>query len=388
MAARPTQELLAPSAPPRRWRAWARLGMRSLAAGLLVPILIAAVAEGFARLRFLPSIGSVLEHEPYRKLVLTQAPRGIQTPTAFTTNRWGMRGGEPPRDWSRWDTWIAMGSSTTLCYHLDDHKTWPYLLQERLQEKMPLTWVGNAGQDGVTSNSGVYFMDNVIRRLRPDGVLLLVGGSDLALAFSDDRRERGSPYDRAFEKRMDRELDKTSVRERFRLYRAWKLRQRRLAAYPDTLAQSAHKSRFPAPLSAPEDSLPADSLIAGPLQRFGQNLLRMQALANGLGIRAVFLTHPYLYGADSAWAARESRTVELNQRDYRISAATERALLDRFNAATLSLCAAHRLECFDLAPLIPNDSLHFYDEGHFTEKGAALAAEKIAGYLLEHPVGP
>ena len=366
---------------PRALRVYVRIAV-VLALG---PVVLAALAEGFARLRFLPSIGAVLEQEPYRKLVLLQAPRGIQTPTAFSTNRWGMRGGEPPREWKQWNTWIAIGSSTTLCYALDDRKTWPYLLQERLQEKAPLTWVGNAGQDGATTKSSVHFMETVIRKLRPDAIVLLTGASDLALTFADERRERGSPYDRAFEIRMAREVDKHSIRERFRLYRAWKLRQRRLASYPDTLRQAAHQSRFPAPLTAPEDSLPADSLVAPGLAGYQANLLRIQALAAEMGVRALFLTQPALFGSDSIWAMRESRTIEFRQREYRVSAATERRLMDHYNAVLLDLCAAGHIECFDLAPAIPNDSAYFYDEGHFTEKGAALTAERISAYILAHP---
>lgn len=150
---------------------------------------------------------------------------------------------------------------------------------------------------------------------------------------------------------------------------------------PVTLDQAANPSRFPAPLAAPEDSIHADSLLAKPLEAFRRNILRIQALSRKMDIRVLFMTHPYLYGTDSNWAGRESRTLEYRQRDYRISAATERRLLDRFNEELLGLCAANRLECLDLAPLIPNDSLHFYDEGHFTEQGAALAAEKIAAYI-------
>ena len=365
-----------------RLRSKIRLTARILAALFLATLVAAGLTEGFARLRFLPSIGSVLEHEPYKKLILRQAPRGVAGPTTFTTNRWGMRGGEPPRDWSRWDTWIAIGSSTTVCYHLDDRKTWPYLLQGLLQQGNPRTWIGNAGQDGVTSRAESYFMEKVVSRVQPDAVLYMAGVSDLALSFSDDRRENSSPYDRAFEKRIDREMDKRSVRERSRLYRAYKLRQRRQASAPVTVDQAANPSRFPAPLAAPEDSINADSLLAKPLEAFSRNILRIQALSRKMDIRVLFMTHPYLYGTDSSWAGRESRTLEYRQRDYRISAATERRLLDRFNEELLGLCAANRLECLDLAPLIPNDSLHFYDEGHFTEQGAALAAEKIAAYIL------
>jgi hypothetical protein len=364
-----------------------RLAARLLAILILALLLAAGLTEGFARLRFLPSIGSVLEHEPYKKLILNQAPRGIAVPTAFTTNRWGMRGGEPPRDWSRWETWIAIGSSTTLCYHLDDKKTWPYLLQVMLQRENPRTWIGNAGQDGVTTRASSYFMEKVVSRVRPDAVLFMAGGSDMALSFSDDRRENSCPYDHAFEKRIDREMDKSSVRERSRLYRAYKLRQRRLLSATVILEQPLHKSRFPAPLAAPEDTVSADSLLANPLESFRRNILRIHAQGRKTGTRILFLTNPYLFGTDSAWAGLEARTLEYRQRDYHISAATEAGLLDRFNRELLGLCSANRMECLDLAPLIPKDSLHFYDEAHFTELGAAVAAEKIAAHILGNPTG-
>src|SRR3954470_5781193 len=85
---------------------------------LAVPALILGLAECAARRCFLPAIGSVMESDPYKRIILKQAPRGIVTPTTLSTNRWGMRGDEPPRDWEDWNTLFAVGSSTTLCYHL------------------------------------------------------------------------------------------------------------------------------------------------------------------------------------------------------------------------------------------------------------------------------
>jgi hypothetical protein len=107
----------------------------------------------------------------------------------------------------------------------------------------------------------------------------------------------------------------------------------------------------------------------------------MGARARELGVRAVFLTHPGAYGRDSLWKTREARTLRIGGRDYRISAATERSLLDRFNAALLEVCASARLECFDLAARIPPDSTYFYDEGHLTDAGAELAAAALAAWL-------
>ncbi len=386
----------APRRPRRsRKRTLGLVCVIAIAAAAISPFALAVLAEGYARINCLPAIGSVLERDPYKTLILTDSPRGITPPTTLSTNRWGMRGDEPPRDWYRWDTFIAVGSSTTLCYSLDDHKTWPYLIQQRLQAARKLqgrsprpVWVGNAGQDGVTTVSSALLMDVVIRRLHPTVVLLMVGASDAALSFSDERREGGSPYDRAFEKRIAREMDKTSLKERSRLFREYNLWKRRNAHDVTTLAKAAHASRFPVPLSAPEEAVPIDSLLLGPEAGFAANILRIHELAGDMGTRDIFLTQPCLFGNDSSWAARESRSVQFHGRDYTISAATDRRILDRFNARLLKLCGAHHLECFDLAPLVPNDSLNFYDEAHFTEAGAAQVADAVSGYLLSHPNVP
>jgi hypothetical protein len=103
--------------------------------------------------------------------------------------------------------------------------------------------------------------------------------------------------------------------------------------------------------------------------------------AQALGIRVLFLTQPSLHGSDDAWAGREARVLQVEGRTHRISAATERRLLDLYNRELLSLCSGRGWECLDLAALIPPDSLYFYDAVHFNDSGAALAADAIAGYL-------
>lgn len=355
---------------------------------LTTPILILFVAEFAARIMLPPAIGPVLDSEPYTHLILTEAPRGITLPTRFTSNRWGMRSEDPPEVWAEWDTFIALGSSTTLCYHLDDVKTWSHLLEARLRARNPNTWVGNAGQEGVTAVSGALFAETLLPKLRPRVLLLMVGGTDVALSFSDEKRERGSPYDRGFQIRLENEASKTSWQERSRLVREYHLRRRRISGETATLDKSLHQSRFPAPLQIPEDRMPIDSIVQSPLAGFIGHVLRIRTLAADAGVRAVFITQPYLYGTDSTWSQREARTIEYRGTEYRISAATERGLLDRFNSTLLGLCRDKGMECLDLASQIPSDSVHFYDEGHFTETGAALAADKIADYFLREPKTP
>lgn len=350
----------------------------SLFSALSALVVLAEIAA--RRIITVPYLPSVLEKDPFHSVVMDSAPRGIQVPVRVTANRWGMRGEEPPRDWEGWETWVALGSSTTLCGHLDDARTWPARLQARLREGRAEVWVGNAGQDGVTAGSGVMLMDGVIARLRPDGVLALVGAGDMALSFHDDRRRRGSLHDQALRRRLASADWEGGWREVSPLLREREAR-RRLRQARTLVVEPTHRTWFPPPLAVPEDALPPLDVLLPSLPSFRENVLRMGDRARGLGARAVFLTHPGAYGTDSAWKAREARTLRIEGRDYRISAATERALLDRFNAVLLEACAFARLECFDLAARIPPDTAYFYDEGHFTDAGADRVAREVAAWL-------
>lgn len=354
------------------------LWLLSLASALLA--LAVLVEIGARQLITIPRLPPVLEKDPFHSVVMDSAPRGVRVPVRVTANRWGMRGEEPPPDWEGWETWVAIGSSTTLCSHLDDARTWPARLQARLREGKAEVWVGNAGQDGVTSGAGVMLMESVIPRLRPDGVLAMAGASDMVQSFYDDRRKRGSPHDQALQRRLARADWAGTWREASPLLREREVRRRMRKAR--TLAvRPTHRTWFPPPLAGPEDSLPPLDVLLPSLPPFRENVLRMGALAREQGVRAVFLTHPGVYGGDSLWRSREARTLRIDGVAYRISAATEHALLDRFNAALLEACASARLECFDLAARIPRDSAYFYDEGHLNDAGAARVADEVAAWL-------
>ncbi len=367
-----------------------RVAAACLFAALLLAGVSMAVYLSYNFHRFTPMLGLgwVFESGPYANFTLETAPKGVSVPAHRSTNGWGMRGDEPPRNWEDWNTVIAIGSSTTLCANLDDRHAWPFRLQEKLAARFLRTWIGNAGQDGVTAKSAATMMDQVIRKLRPKTVLWLAGGSDLALCFSDSRREGGSPYDKAFDNRLRLAMQPKSAKETFSLYRECLLWKRRQAGKRTIGIQASHKNFFPPKLESPEDPLPPDSLLLASLPQFRDQVLRVHALALEMGVRIVFITQPLAYGTGPEWAAREARTVEFHRREYRISAATERRLQDRFNSALLSLCVADKMECLDLAAQIPPDTTSFYDQGHFNDAGADRAAEKIAQYLLSYPSPP
>ena len=79
------------------------------------------------------------------------------------------------------------------------------------------------------------------------------------------------------------------------------------------------------------------------------------------------------------WVRRES------QPSGYLSAADLAIAMDTFNRELLSVCAHDRMECFDLASMVPKDTTAFYDDAHFNEGGARIVADLLADYLSSKP---
>lgn len=369
-----------PSVPARK----ARTRLMAVCLAVVLAALLAA-AEAWARQRTAHArLAGAFERGAYTRILILNPPGGSAEPARFTTNRWGMRGEDPPADWEAWDTWLALGSSTTLCLYQDDSLAWPARLQTRLRAARPRTWVGNAGVDGSTVVSLGALLDTVAREAAPKGLLILPGGPDMPHDLSDDRHGPNL-FDEALFRRLSRLGDPPpGWRDRFGLGRLSHRRKTRFV--PDS---SGHRPWEPPALAAPEGPLPPlDSLLPS-LPAYRASLGRMGALARALGMRAVFLTQPIGYGTDPAWAKREARVVSLRGRELHLSCATERRLRDAYNAALLAVCAADSLECFDLSARMSGEPRWFYDGSHFSDAGSERAAALIADYLLRAaPIRP
>lgn len=362
-----------------------------LLAALGAAALSLGMAERNARAHFPhPRVSLAFERGAYHRVLVADPPAGAAGPARVSTNWWGMRGDDPPADWAAHETWIAVGSSSTLCAYLDDARTWPARLQAALNAGDPgrRAWVGNAGEDGLTSAALAGLAEKVVGTVRPRGLIVLPGGPDMIQNFSDDRRERPNPYDAAFARRLARLDGEPGLADRVGLWRAWREWRRARADGPWVPDRSGHAAWNPPPLMVPEDSLPPMDRLLPFLPAYRDNLRKLAATARAQGVRAVFLTHPTAFGTDGEWRLREARILRIEGCEYRISAATERRLRDLYNAALLEVCGAESLECLDLAALIPPEAGYYYDGSHFNDRGAALVGRLIADHLLKTHENP
>ena len=65
----------------------------------------------------------------------------------------------------------------------------------------------------------------------------------------------------------------------------------------------------------------------------------------------------------------------------KISAATYWNLMEIYNREMMALCQSEKVECFDLAAVVPHSSDYMYDVCHFTELGCALVTRELAQFL-------
>jgi lysophospholipase L1-like esterase len=313
-----------------------------------------------------------LRFPPHLRMTLHVEAPGLSPVARYSTNRWGLRGDEPPQAWEAADTIVTVGGSTTLCLELDDRRTWPDLLQERLRDEGWNVWVGNAGQDGHSTRGHLIVMREVIPKIKPDAVVLLAGINDLGFSISEERSLLGNPFDRP--------TWKTRLYSSSRLVQilhTWKL------VLLNRVARAGQARPYqPKPLSTQEPTLPEDLATLLPaLPEYQENLRQVVRLGRAVPVRMVFLTQPMLYDDTELWRGIEGELFWLRGVQRVMSAATYWRLLDAYNQALLEVCATEGIECLDLASLIPHDAAYFYDPVHFTEAGAALVAERVSAYL-------
>jgi len=332
-------------------------------------LLSLVLLEGFLRLL---SPGSTFNTTfalyPHYKRTLRVTKQGQTRVITQTTNRWGLRGEEPPVDWSRAYSIVTIGGSTTQCYYLDDHETWAYKLQEHLRTVNPDVWVGNAGLDGHTTIGHVEIMKKVISVIRPKVVVVLVGINDAAMALHPVTYVYDDPG-----------------RWTWRLYRCSRV-ARLLYTWYLIVAKGVHHVKDN-PVSYHPQLLqdtgidPKDIDLAGPLAAYQARLREIIRLAHSYATTIIFLTQPSLWDDTPFWRSHEGGFYWVNDPKKVYSAATCSRILKRYNRALMSVCRQEQVSCYDLASVIPHQETYFYDSAHFNEAGTSLVALRVAEFL-------
>lgn len=288
-----------------------------------------------------------------------------------TKNSLGFRGPEPPADFPRWLTLVAVGGSTTECFYLSDGRTWPERLGNRLQPDFRNVWVDNAGLDGHSTFGHLLLTRQALVPLRPKVILYLAGLNDM---FTDAPRE----FDRVAWSPWGVIADHSELAATLlNLYRWRRTRKiEDLGAMPKPVALRDRPVHPLPPAEAERLWKEQEPRLAA----FRDRLERLIALDRENGIEPVLITQPSLLGGVDPRTGIDTRPMEVELWE-KLDGALAWRILERYNDVTRQVGQERGVLTLDLARSLPKDSTFFYDFFHMTNEGADRVGAILHGGL-------
>jgi lysophospholipase L1-like esterase len=243
---------------------------------------------------------------------------------------------------------FTVGGSTTECSLLDDKKTWTALLGEKLKAQHPKLWINNAGLDGATTYGHNILLDDYLLKLKPNMIIFLIGVNDRGK--KDFNNEDAILIDRR-ESLIMKLIKKSEIANLsnniYMMYKTHKV----------NIGHDLGKSKNQDALIEYEvDSLSIKKMYFEhklSLSKYKSRIDKLSVKCIKNNIKPVFVTQPLLY-AGQAWA-----------------------IMELYNQELKKYCLEKNIDCIDLANLMPKKALYFYDEMHYTNKGAEVVADLI-----------
>jgi lysophospholipase L1-like esterase len=329
--------------------------------------------------RIVPAVNAVYQ---LRNLDIPGLDRSI----VHTKNSLGFRGPEPPPDFERRLTIVAIGGSTTECYLVSDGKDWPSLLGRTLAGTFKDVWVNNAGLDGTSTYGHIVLMRDYVGGLRPKVALFMVGGNE---RYNID----GQPPDPGFQSLAHVRSVHDAVRYAATysevVSTAYNITYRLLKAPPDDLVgmepgdlrlsdyttEPPIEHRRSLVTSSQGRQTVLDSHRPA-LAAYRRRLIELISITRGAGIYPVFITQPLLYGD----GVDEDTGVDLGTVfvDESTNGALAWDVLERYHDVLRKTTADNGVDLIDLARRMPKRSAYYIDAEHYTNAGSARIAELLA----------
>jgi lysophospholipase L1-like esterase len=342
-------------------------------AALLAAGLVAAVGFLELFLRLVDPLGQRLRGDRLilpanTRVVLTQeANPKLDREIVVTRNSLGFRGPDPPPDFDRRLTLVAVGGSTTECRFLGDGSDWPAALSRELARSLDGLWVNNAGLDGHSSFGHLKLVEQRLARLRPRVALLLMGLNDVA-------RDDPKYQDTALTARPDLEGSGRILLWAARrsaavslAWNAWRARQaERLALVQPVLDLAS----LPQDGSGRRGRAVARAHRQGSARAYRERVDALLQATRGAGIEPVLLTQPALYGpAQDDVTGVDLGAIVVDHQGT--NGAVAWATLEAYNDVLRELGREQGVPLLDVARRLPKSSRLYYDLVHLTREGAA-----------------
>lgn len=277
---------------------------------------------------------------------------------------------------------FVIGGSTTEQIFLDDQSTWTHLLQERLQVTVGSRRVEviNTGVSGLRAVHHVATLRRV-SAFRPDMAIILVGVNDwnrhIVSALSPELlRERGPRTERVAE------ADPLRARFAFRASALGTILGRLMLGISAAGDRRSH--RIPETGVYLRDK--GSSLFRSDVRWFrpgtvsAEYAAAMESLADScreLGIRCIFVTQPTAYQPAATESVKRRFWMTPPYAGYTLDFGSMMYIARLYNGFLREFAQQRGMAICDLADEMPPSAALFYDDCHFTVKGA----RRVAGTL-------
>ncbi len=273
---------------------------------------------------------------------------------------------------------FAIGGSTTQDAPLDDQKTWTHLLQRVLQTeiKQPLSVV-NTGVSGLFSIHHVATLRRVVK-LKPDLVVLLIGVNDWNRDIQGFLGERRNEAPLWIQKRFFY-LRNSMVGMAYRQAKAI------VRTRADTLP--TERLETGAELAAKRGSLfsrgtPISYFPESVSDEYRHYLLEFIDICHQAHVPCLIANQPNAYDPAASEEHRHSFWMTPPDRPQTLSFESLVWIASLYNRFTMQTADQNGVARCDPAGRMRPTATNFYDEVHFTEKGAERVANELGSCIL------
>ena len=315
-----------------------------------------------------------------RKMIFTNSTiPGIGKKIIHTKNSLGFRGPEPPKNINDVTSIIAVGGSTTECFYISDSMCWTNLLSNHLNKGSGKIWINNAGYQGHSTYGNFILINDYIRHLHPDYVLLMEGMNEVNRTdIKDDESILSSNNKTSTWGWIKRNSSVVSVIINI---------QRKLFA--DRLGVTDHYFDPAAmgSLTLPDNFIDSSIRKQQPLvDAYSKRLQRIIDTCIAANIRPILITQPVLYGQEKdCLTGTDLSTVKITK-GY--NGKLFWLLLELYNNKTRQIAKEKDIPLIDLATEMPKCSRYFYDVCHFTNQGSMKVADIISRHMESRQLLP
>lgn len=265
---------------------------------------------------------------------------------------------------------ITIGGSTTACSLLSDGKDWTSLLGRYLNAGDNRIWINNGGVDGMTTLGSTIRMNNLIRRVKPDLFIFLVGRNEMT--------PEGISYNE-YLKRID-------ASENTSFFRKFKFVQLIGNVYSTKMNNDYNFRHYNLELNACDSLKLTDKEMETFLKErtksvtdYELKIRHIIKLCSENGVKLILITQPTLIG-DKYEVNSGKYLGNIRFGKYENGILLEKQL-DMINKSTIKVAQLTNTKVVRLSEELPANIDYYYDPIHFSAKGCDVIARIIANNI-------